>query len=246
MRLLSPPAGVTRLTLCGVEVWLDPAGALVVPGESLVVVSDLHLEKGSHFAARGQFLPPYDTAKTLRRVAAVVSTYGPATILSLGDLFHDPQAEHRMLAEDVASLRSLCEGCEWVFVLGNHDPLPPALFKGAAHDEVTVGPLHFVHEPDPRPGSVAGHLHPCAVVEREGRRVRRPCFVHDGERMILPAMGAFAGGLNVLSPAVRSVFPVDMATVLCSRDRTYRVPPHALRSDIRQAPTAQLRRASAS
>ena len=47
----------------------DPAGVLYWPEQGLLAVADLHLEKGSSFAARGVLLPPYDTAATLARLA---------------------------------------------------------------------------------------------------------------------------------------------------------------------------------
>jgi hypothetical protein len=54
--------------------------------------SDLHLEKGSSYAARGQLIPPYDTAATLARLAAAIARRNPATVIALGDSFHDQNA----------------------------------------------------------------------------------------------------------------------------------------------------------
>ena len=59
-----------RLALAGVTLVADCAGALYWPDEAVLVVADLHLEKGSSYAARGVLLPPYDTAATLARLAA--------------------------------------------------------------------------------------------------------------------------------------------------------------------------------
>ncbi|MEM9233899.1 MAG: ligase-associated DNA damage response endonuclease PdeM, partial [Pseudomonadota bacterium] len=187
--------GATRWKLRDTEVLLDPSGAMFVPSASLLVVSDLHFEKGSHYAAAGQFLPPYDTRTTLKSVGAAIAAYRPKTVLSLGDTFHDVSAERRMTPEDHRALRARCTACEWIFVLGNHDPLPPEAFRGEAMDHITIAGLTFTHEPEGQAWNVAGHLHPCAVATREGRRLRRSCFISDGTRMILPSMGAFTGGL---------------------------------------------------
>ena len=67
----------------------DPAGALYWPEHGLLAVADLHLEKGSSFAARGQLLPPYDTAETLARLARLIAHYAPRVVIALGDNFHD-------------------------------------------------------------------------------------------------------------------------------------------------------------
>src|SRR6187200_3753351 len=82
-----PGHGIVRVA--GVELRADCAGALYWPEEGLLVVADLHLEKGSSFATRGVLLPPYDTAATLARLGALVARYAPRTVIALGDSFHD-------------------------------------------------------------------------------------------------------------------------------------------------------------
>ena len=48
--------------------------------------------------------------------------------------------------------------------------------------------------------------------------MRRRCFVTDGERLILPAFGAYAGGLNVRDPAFAGLFArAPFAAVIGSR-----------------------------
>ena len=136
-----------------------------------------------------------------------------------------------MAPDDRLALSRLCEACEWVFVLGNHDPLPPRAFRGEAVTSVTLGGLSFTHEPEGDGWNIAGHLHPCAAVSREGRRIRRSSFVTDGERMILPSMGAYTGGLNVLDPAFGAALPGEVSVYMRGQGRVYRVPVSALRPD---------------
>lgn len=237
-QMVKIPEGAVPWRLGGVDVWLDPAGAMVVPGASLLVVSDLHLEKGSHYGMRGQFLPPYDTRATLKVVGELMDRYRPARVLSLGDMFHDGEAEHRMAAEDRRVLSGLCERADWIFVLGNHDPAPPRGFRGQALEETRIGGLFFAHEPEGDDWQVAGHLHPCAAAVRDGRRVRRSCFVSDGARIILPSMGAYTGGLNVLDEAFAPAFPEGFSVFLRGQSRLFRVPVSALRPDQDYAPGA--------
>lgn len=207
---------MTVITVNGESFIALPAGALFWPKEATLVVSDLHFEKGSHFATKGVFLPPYDTRATLRRLAALVAEHRPARVISLGDAFHDGEAEARMDDADAATLEALTRAAAWLWILGNHDPAPPKRFAGSVERSLEVRRLCFRHEPAPAPatGEIAGHLHPAARVLAESRRLRRRCFVSDGARLVMPAFGAYAGGLNILDPAFAPLFSSPTAYVL--------------------------------
>jgi DNA ligase-associated metallophosphoesterase len=198
-------------------------GALWWADEAVLVASDLHLEKGSAYAWRGQMLPPYDTRATLDRLAALVDELQPRRVISLGDSFHDNQARLRMHAEDAARVAGLTARCDWTWIVGNHDPSPPDDLGGGAAGEVVIGPLVFRHEPAEGEawGEICGHLHPCARVAGRGRSVRTRCFVTDGRRMVMPSYGAFTGGLNVLDAAVSSLFPRGFVVGAIGRDGVY-------------------------
>ncbi|MDO8838981.1 MAG: ligase-associated DNA damage response endonuclease PdeM [Parvibaculum sp.] len=197
------------LAVCGVAFDLTPEGAAWWPAERLLVVADLHLEKGSAYAARGIALPPWDTRATLARLENLIARFRPRMVVALGDSFHDASADSRMAPEDAAHLARLMRGRDWIWISGNHDPAPPPQFGGTIVAELDLGPLTFRHEPRPAPatGEIAGHLHPCAAVRVRGRRLRRRCYASDGTRMVLPAFGAYAGGLNVLDRAWDGLFP---------------------------------------
>ncbi len=187
----------------------DPAGAIYWPDERLLlVVADLHLEKGSAFAARGVLLPPYDTATTLAGLARLIERYAPRLVIALGDSFHDFGGPSRMAAADRAALAALQRGRDWLWIAGNHDPDPADGVGGDFADALALGPLTFRHEPtlDACAGEIAGHLHPLARVARRGRAVSRRCFATDGGRLVMPAFGAYAGGLNVRDRAITALF----------------------------------------
>jgi DNA ligase-associated metallophosphoesterase len=194
----------------------DVSGALYWPAEDILVVADLHLEKGSSFASRGLMLPPYDTAATLQRLAATLDAYPASTVLCLGDSFHDCSAADRMSAVDRETLAILQEDREWLWLNGNHDPVIADCFGGKVIQEITVSGINFRHEPTV--GSVtheiAAHLHPAARVSFHGHVIRRPCFVGNGKRLVLPAFGTYAGGLNVLDEAFAPLFGHDGLSVL--------------------------------
>jgi hypothetical protein len=200
--------GGLGLAMAGVELVLRPSGALWIEAKATLVVADLHLEKGSFFAARGQMLPPYDTRETLIRLAAEVEALAPRVVVLLGDSFHDGEGEGRLCADDVASLHALASGRNLIWLAGNHDAAPPGALPGETAASVALAGLRLVHEPaaGPAAGEIAGHLHPCAKIIAAFGAVRRRCFVTDGERMILPAFGAFAGGLNVRDAAFAALF----------------------------------------
>ncbi len=214
-------------TLVGVTLALDPAGAIYWPDEKLLAVADLHLEKGSAFAARGVLLPPYDTAATLARLARLIERYQPQLVIALGDSFHDGGGPARMSAMSRAALTALQRGRDWVWIAGNHDPDPAENIGGRFADAVALGALTFRHQPATKhsDGEIAGHLHPLARVARRGRAVSRRCFASDGKRLVMPAFGAYAGGLNVRDRAIVSVFgALSFTAHLLGAARLYAVP----------------------
>ncbi len=232
---LDSHTGKTQLHLCGQ--WLHPlaCGALWWPDEATLIVSDLHLEKGSSFAARGQMLPPYDTHRTLSDVERVCAALLPKRVISLGDSFHDRAGETRLDAACCDRIRSLTSAHDWLWVEGNHDPDPPAFLGGRAEKSVAIANLVFRHEPCGARGEVAGHLHPAARLGGRGRAVRRRCFASDGERLVMPAFGAFTGGLNVLDDAFSDIFPGGLMAFMLGRERVFAMTSRQLMPDVNKA-----------
>ena len=200
----------------------DPEGALYWPEQSLLVVADLHLEKGSSFAARGVLLPPYDTAVTLARLARLVTHYAPRCVVALGDSFHDGGGPARLADADREALGIMQRGREWIWITGNHDPEPATGIGGTFTATMTSGALTFRHLPTGAPGEISGHLHPVARVAHRGRAVSRRCFAADATRMIMPAFGAFTGGLNIRDAMFADVFgTLAFRAHLLGDDRLY-------------------------
>jgi uncharacterized protein len=217
------PASGAEITVAGVPLVADLAGALYWPDEGALIVSDLHLEKGSAFAVRGILMPPYDTAATLEALGSVIARYAVRMVIALGDNFHDGGGPARLAATDRAQLHELQRGRDWVWIAGNHDPDPGEGIGGVFARALALGPLSFRHEPTEggRAGSrgesfgescgetfgeISGHLHPAARIHQRGRTQTRKCFATDGERLVMPAFGAFTGGLNIRNAAFLKVF----------------------------------------
>ena len=179
-----------RLSVCGVALIADGSGALYWHAERALLVADLHLEKGSARAERGSLLPPYDTRETLCRLAEAIDRYDPAG------------------ADDLERLASLQSGRDWIWIAGNHDPEIGARAGGRRCASVKLAGLTLRHAPAAGgvTHEIAGHLHPAAKLSMYGTIIRRPCFVGNGRRLVMPAFGAFTGGLNVLDDAFRPLF----------------------------------------
>ncbi|MBI1204720.1 MAG: ligase-associated DNA damage response endonuclease PdeM [Rhodopseudomonas sp.] len=194
------------ITIASVPLVVDPSGALYWPEQGLLAVSDLHLEKGSSFAVRGQLLPPYDTAATLSRLTQLIARYAPRVVVALGDSFHDGGGPARLADSDRQQLTAMQRGRDWIWITGNHDPDPADGIGGVFQHALEIGVLTFRHLPTGAPGEIAGHLHPVARISQRGRSIRRRCFAADAKRMVMPAFGAFTGGLNVRDAAFADLF----------------------------------------
>jgi len=203
----SPPSRADRaVVVSSVALIADPEGALYWPEQGLLAVADLHLEKGSSFAARGTLLPPFDTAATLARLARLITHYAPRCVVALGDSFHDGGGPARLGDGDREGLRIMQRGRAWIWITGNHDPEPADGIGGTFTDSLISGPLTFRHLPSGASGEVSGHLHPVARISHRGRAVSRRCFAADENRLVMPAFGAFTGGLNVRDATFADLF----------------------------------------
>ncbi|MCU6454887.1 ligase-associated DNA damage response endonuclease PdeM [Sphingomonas sp. A2-49] len=179
-------------------------GALLWPARRALFVADLHFEKASWFAARGQMLPPYDSLATLADIATLVAKTGAEELWCLGDSFHDSAGCDRLPAEAQIRLRALTGGLRWTWITGNHDPVITDRCGGAVAAEALVDGLVLRHEADPaetRP-ELSGHFHPKLRVQVRGKQVARRCFVATARKIVLPAFGALTGGLDVDHPAL--------------------------------------------
>jgi hypothetical protein len=217
--------------LAGERLMLDPAGALYWPAAGLLAVSDLHLEKGSSYARRGQLLPPWDTHATLDRLALLLRRYHPRTVIALGDSFHDANGSSRLPSGELSRLRSMTAAHRFIWVQGNHDPSPPQGLGGEWMEAFTTTTLAFRHQATPGAlGEISGHHHPKATIPARGGSVSRPCFVTDGRRLMLPAFGAYTGGLDVRDPAIARLFPHGGRVFLLGRERLFSFALGTLRS----------------
>ncbi len=210
------------IVLAGVPLLAHPAGALYWPEQGLLAVADLHLEKGSSFAARGQLLPPYDTPETMARVGRLIARYAPRCVVALGDSFHDGGGPARLSRADRDDIGALQRDRDWIWITGNHDPEPADNIGGEFRGSLIIGALTFRHLPTGVAGEISGHLHPVARVSHRGRAVSRRCFAADTTRMVMPAFGAYTGGINVRDALFADLFGTLKFTAhMLGEDRLY-------------------------
>ncbi len=184
------------------------AGALYWEAEDTLLVADLHLEKGAAYAALGMLLPPYDTRSTLSRLGKILAKVNPACVVALGDSFHRSDGADNLVEDDLVLLLELQTGRDWYWICGNHDPHLPTSIGGTVCGTLSISGVTLRHEPSEAESGqeIVGHLHPVARISRRGTVVRRRCFITDGHRLVMPAFGAYAGGLNVLDEAFHPLF----------------------------------------
>ena len=221
---------MVRLSFAGVDLVPLAPGALHWPARRALLVADLHLEKASFFAAGGQMLPPYDSDATLRELAALVTATGAEEVWCLGDNFHDAKGCERLDGKTLAALRRLTAATRWTWIVGNHDIGATQMADrcgGRVLDEIMVDGLLLRHEADPaeiRP-ELSGHFHPKLRLTLKGRPIARRCFVASETKLILPAFGAFTGGLDAGDPAIRAALGHRPAQALVPlADRLLRFP----------------------
>lgn len=195
---------------CGTRCSALPSGALHLPAHNMLCVSDLHLGKSERIARRsGVMLPPYEVQETLQKLEADITATQPQQVICLGDSFDDLDAAGSLDEDARLWLTRLQAGKSWVWIEGNHDPGPIDL-GGTHRAEMTVGTLTFRHIATADTAEVSGHYHPKHRVA--GRS--RPAFMFDHQRLIMPAYGAFTGGLNSQAAALRKLFHGQTIAIL--------------------------------
>jgi len=214
------------LSFAGHDFFASPEGALHWPAEAALLVADLHLEKASWFARLGQFLPPYDSLATLQALEQEVDRTGVRRLYCLGDSFHDRLGCERLPSAARDLLSSLTARLDWIWIVGNHDAGFIDHCGGRIEEECEVGGIvlrHEAEEQDSRP-EMSGHFHPKLRLSLRGRSVSRRCFVASASKLILPAYGAFTGGLDAGHPEIMKKVGPGASALVPSTDRLLRFP----------------------
>jgi uncharacterized protein len=217
------------ISFYGHEFVLHPCGLLIWPKENLAVVSDLHLEKASYYAQRGQFLPPYESFETLQKLSFDLEFCGIRKVIFLGDSFHDPSGFTRLDGQSKKLLEKLGEDYQLIWITGNHDKgfLPNGAVMA---EELHIQNIVFRHEAIiGAQGEISGHFHPKARFIIKGQRLNHPCFITDDQKMILPAYGTLTGGMDITHPPFDQLFRGQYCAYILGKGRIYAVPSPAIK-----------------
>lgn len=179
----------------GKELQLHPLGGLFWVEKSLLLISDVHLGKVSHFRKFGAAVPRKAIHKNFVLLDKIVSDFQPFQICFLGDLFHSSlNKEWEFFENWVAKTPT-----EIILVSGNHDIIAPEKYRQLNIEifpELIIDNFLLTHHPEEREGlfTFCGHIHPAVKLHGFGRqKLKLPCFFKSKNQMILPAFGEFTG-----------------------------------------------------
>jgi uncharacterized protein len=194
--------GASRILVSGKSFIADPTGALFWPAENTLIVADLQLSKCSYLEGEDVVLPPFDTASAFEKLEDALDRYNPARVIALGNSFagfgSDGLSQHQS-----DWLQDMMEGREWYWVMSHDFSAPPEGLGGITVPQLMLGGIKFRPEAlrAPVANEIAGGLHPVAQVSQYGHLIRGRCFVSNGMRLVLPSLGNYSAGINVLNSA---------------------------------------------
>ena len=209
----------------GQDVILNSDGTALFDGGRVMVVSDLHLEKGRALSKTAP-MPLYDTDATLDALDEAIKRDQPRQLICLGDSFHRADLAASLALSYQNRINKVTDGLDVIWITGNHDPELPDFLPGVAKSDHQTSSLWFRHmaEDEITSGDVSGHYHPKVSIKTRARRISGKCFVHDGTRLIMPSFGAYTGGLSVFNPAIKQFFPKGGEIIFCHACQVYRYP----------------------
>lgn len=191
------------LAFAGQDFFIIGEAGLYWQSQATLIVADLHLEKGSSYARRGQMIPPYDSVDTLEKLSAAAHQCRPRRIICLGDSFHDGGGEARLADGAAELLMAMTRAYEWIWITGNHDPHVSSRWGGSQAIEWTAEGVKLRHDANIKCANpeITGHYHPKVRVLARGKTQSRRCFVIKGTKMVMPAFGSYTGGMDAIEVA---------------------------------------------
>lgn len=203
------------MRIAGSEAWLLADKALYWPAGEALLVADIHFGKAAAYRALGQPVPRGTTTSNLQRLDALLAQYRCRQLIFLGDFLHARQSHAPATLAALHAWRERHAGLDVLLIRGNHDRSagdpPPTLSIRVVAEPYLLGPFALQHEPTPHPSHhvLAGHVHPVCVLHGRGRqRLRLPCFSLEERSTLLPAFGAFTGGMQVSAQPGRRLYAV--------------------------------------
>lgn len=173
---------------------------LRVPAKGIIIISDCHFGKATHFRKNNLPIPQATAVNDFHVFYDLLMQWKPNMCVFLGDLFHSTKnKEWQWLAETLAHFPS----CRFILVQGNHDVLDPEMYLQAGIEltqtlELSPG-IVLSHEPiESDIFNICGHIHPGIALQGKARqRMRLPCYFKTENRLYMPAFGGLTGHVDM-------------------------------------------------
>jgi DNA ligase-associated metallophosphoesterase len=208
------------IELAGAELYLLADKAIYYPAERSLLIADAHFGKAAAYRKLGQPVPHGTTETNLQRLDALLAAWPCDHLIFLGDFLHAPESHAAGTLAALAKWRARHASLKITLIRGNHDKRagdpPERLDIQVVPEPLLLEPFALQHEPDPHPTHhvLAGHVHPAYRLYGKGRqRLRLACFYMHKSLTLLPAFGAFTGGMNIERAQDSRVFVVGDGTV---------------------------------
>jgi DNA ligase-associated metallophosphoesterase len=186
-----------RFIFKGEELWLLPAKAIWFPKYEILVVSDTHISKGTHFRKYGIAIPKAIAQEELACLTDLIDAYQPKELVFLGDLFHSDINNDFVWFQ---LWREMHQKVSMTLIKGNHDILPLHFYQLLNIEIVNskmLGVFELYHDlPKLKTSNyiISGHIHPgIKLIGKARQRMVLPCFYFGEHYSILPAFGKFTG-----------------------------------------------------
>ena len=220
-----------EIEFCGNIFWLYSDGACLHKKSKTLIVADLHLEKAVSQSST-TLLPGYDTNETLILLEAALNRDKIQNCILLGDSFHNTNSAQSLAEPYKEKLQQLSKMRQFIWVLGNHDPLLPDFLPGKQCQSTYIDSIELRHQLEqnndeklviPKGGQIIGHFHPKAKLRLRASNTSGKCFIFDKNRMIIPAFGVSTGGLNITSKAISCLFEGTTNIYFCYKTKLYHI-----------------------
>ncbi|MEO9892369.1 ligase-associated DNA damage response endonuclease PdeM [Aurantibacter sp.] len=202
---------------------MHPHGALFWHENSMLLISDVHLGKISHFRKYGAAVPQKAIQKNFELLNEVITFFEPEKIIFMGDLFHSSlNKEWELFKKWTHNIHA-----KIILVIGNHDIISPLKYEELGIEvvpEINLDGFLLTHHPEEREElfNFCGHIHPAIRLRGLGRQsVRLRCFYKLELQLLLPAFGEFTGSHTKEPETNCQIFALLGDTVLPVPIETY-------------------------
>ncbi|MBF4466576.1 ligase-associated DNA damage response endonuclease PdeM [Flavobacterium sp. LC2016-12] len=174
---------------------LHQSGAVFWEEKKMLLISDVHLGKVTHFRKHGIGIPKQAIFENFNRLKTVLELFDAETIIFLGDLFHSKiNTEWDFFAEWIKEYSQ-----KIILVEGNHDIISKSNYEELnieIYNELIIDDFLLTHHPTEKESffNFCGHIHPAIQLRGLGRQfLNLPCFFRKSNQLIFPAFGEFTG-----------------------------------------------------